>query len=76
MRATKQRNVCIKLIHIDTSRNNGKVGLDTTYHDRRLAKRLQGDAEFRLEFVRQRREIARIDSEVRRDRGLRDGARS
>lgn len=50
--------------------------LDTTYHDRRLARRLREDGEFRVEFARQRLVIARIDSDVRWDRGSRDGARS
>jgi ribosome-binding protein aMBF1 (putative translation factor) len=39
--------------------------LDTTYHDRRLARRLKEDPEFRAEFERQRREIAQIDAVVR-----------
>lgn len=33
--------------------------LDTTYHDRRLAKRLKEDAEFRTEFERQQRTLFR-----------------
>ena len=37
-----------------------------SYHDKRLARRLKEDPEFRAEFERQRREIARIDSSVRR----------
>jgi DNA-binding phage protein len=37
---------------------------DATYHDRRLARRLKEDPEFRAEFERQRREIAQIDSIV------------
>lgn len=36
--------------------------LDTTYHDRRLARRLEIDPEFRAEFEWQRREIAQIDA--------------
>jgi ribosome-binding protein aMBF1 (putative translation factor) len=39
--------------------------LDTSRHDRRLARRLKEDAEFRAEFERQRREIAQIDAVVR-----------
>lgn len=39
--------------------------LDTTYHDRRLARRLREDPEFRDEFERQRRQIDQIDSVVR-----------
>lgn len=38
--------------------------LDTTYHDRRLARRLKEDPEFRAEFERQQREIDQIDSVV------------
>jgi DNA-binding XRE family transcriptional regulator len=38
--------------------------LDTTHHDRRLARRLEEDPEFRMEFERQRREIAQIDAVV------------
>ncbi len=35
-----------------------------SYHDRRLARRLRDDPEFRAEFDRQRREITIIDSIV------------
>lgn len=38
--------------------------LDTTYHDRRLARRLE-DPEFRAEYKRHRREVAQIDAVVR-----------
>ena len=48
--------------------------LDTTYHDRRLARRLKEDPEFRDEFERQRREIAQIDSVVRQLDELRERA--
>ena len=48
--------------------------LDTTYHDRRLARRLKKDPEFRAEFERQRREIAQIDSIVRQLDELREQA--
>lgn len=37
-----------------------------SYHDRRLARRLKEDPEFRAEFERQRGEIARIDSSARK----------
>jgi DNA-binding XRE family transcriptional regulator len=37
---------------------------DTSYHDRRLARRLRDDPEFRAEFERQQREIAAIDAIV------------
>jgi len=48
--------------------------LDTTYHDRRLARRLKEDPEFRAESERQRREIAQIDSIVRQLDELREQA--
>jgi ribosome-binding protein aMBF1 (putative translation factor) len=48
--------------------------LDTTYHDRRLARRLEEDPEFRAEFERQRREIAQIDAVVRQLDELREEA--
>ena len=48
--------------------------LDTTYHDRRLARRLKDDPEFRAEFERQRREIAQIDSIVHQLDELREQA--
>jgi len=48
--------------------------LDTTYHDRRLARRLDEDPEFRAEFERQRREIAQIDAVVRQLDELREEA--
>jgi DNA-binding phage protein len=41
-----------------------KTQLDTQHHDRRLARRLQEDAEFREEFERQQRQIAVIDQIV------------
>jgi DNA-binding XRE family transcriptional regulator len=43
-----------------------------TYHDRRLARRLREDPEFRAEFERQRREITQIDSVVRQLDALRE----
>jgi DNA-binding XRE family transcriptional regulator len=43
-----------------------------TYHDRRLARRLREDPEFRAEFERQRREINQIDSVVRQLDALRE----
>ena len=48
--------------------------IDTTHHDRRLARRLKEDAEFRAEFERQRREIVQIDSVVRQLDALREEA--
>lgn len=47
--------------------------LDTTHHDRRLARRLE-DPEFRAEFERQRREIAQIDAVVTQLDELREEA--
>jgi ribosome-binding protein aMBF1 (putative translation factor) len=48
--------------------------LDTTYHDRRLARRLREDPEFRVEFERQSRQIDQIDSVVRQLDELREAA--
>ncbi len=41
-----------------------KILLDTGHHDRRLARRLSEDPEFRAEFERQQREIVALDSIV------------
>lgn len=38
--------------------------LDTSYHDRRLARRLQEDAEFRAEYERATQEVEAIDDVV------------
>ena len=51
-----------------------RTKLDTTYHDRRLARRLKEDPKFRAEFERQRREITQIDSVVRQLDELREQA--
>jgi DNA-binding phage protein len=48
--------------------------LDTGYHDRRLARRLQ-DPEFRAEFERQQAEIAAVDAIVNELDGLRERSR-
>lgn len=48
--------------------------VDTTYHDRRLTRRLTEDPEFRAEFERQRREITQIDAVVRQLDELREEA--
>jgi ribosome-binding protein aMBF1 (putative translation factor) len=48
--------------------------LDTSHHDRRFAKRLKEDPEFRSEFERQRRQIAQIDAVVRQLDRLREKA--
>ncbi|MGA2455256.1 MAG: helix-turn-helix transcriptional regulator [Solirubrobacteraceae bacterium] len=42
------------------------------YHDRRLARRLREDPEFRAEFERQQREIAAIDAIVNQLDALRE----
>jgi len=47
-----------------TTIDKQKATLDTGHHDRRLARRLREDPEFRAEFERQRREIAAIDAIV------------
>lgn len=62
------RNFCATLSDVPA-----QAKLDTTYHDRQLA-RLKEDPEFRLEFERQRREIAQIDSVVRQLDELREQA--
>jgi DNA-binding phage protein len=49
--------------------------LDTTYHDRRLARRLEEDPEFKAEFERQRREITAIDAIVNELDALREEQR-
>jgi ribosome-binding protein aMBF1 (putative translation factor) len=51
-----------------------RTTIDTTYHDRRLERRLKEDPEFRAEFERQRREITQIDSVVRQLDELRERA--
>jgi ribosome-binding protein aMBF1 (putative translation factor) len=48
--------------------------LDPSYHDRRLARRLSEDPEFRTEFERQRRQIDQVDSLVHRLDQLREQA--
>jgi DNA-binding phage protein len=44
---------------------DGPTEKATSYHDRRLARRLREDPEFREEFERQQREIAVIDAIVK-----------
>jgi len=48
------------------------AAIDTGYHDRRLARRLEEDPEFREEFECQRREIAAIDAIVNELDALRE----
>lgn len=45
---------------------------DTSFHDRRLERRLNEDPEFRAEFERQQREIAAIDGIVNQLDALRE----
>jgi DNA-binding phage protein len=52
-----------------------QMALDTTYHDRRLARRLEEDPEFKAEFERQRREITAIDAIVNELDALREEQR-
>jgi DNA-binding phage protein len=44
---------------------------DTSYHDKRLTRRLKEDSEFRAEFERQREEIAMVDAIVHKLEALR-----
>jgi DNA-binding phage protein len=55
--------------------SNSQLTLDTSYHDRRLARRLEEDPEFRAEFERQRRTIEAIDAIVNELDALRDQRR-
>jgi DNA-binding XRE family transcriptional regulator len=50
------------------------TSLDTSHHDRRLARRLKEDPRFRAEFEQQRRQIAQIDAVVRQLDDLRKEA--
>jgi ribosome-binding protein aMBF1 (putative translation factor) len=64
----KRCNFCATLSDVAA-----RTRLDKTYHDRQLA-RLKEDPEFRVEFERQRREIAQIDAVVRQLDELREQA--
>jgi DNA-binding phage protein len=55
-----------------STNGNRQAKQDVGYHDRRLARRLQEDPEFRAEFDRQRREIAAIDAIVNQLDALRE----
>lgn len=55
--------------------SDNQLTLDTSYHDRRLARRLEEDPEFRAEFERQRRAIAAIDAIVNELDALREQQR-
>ncbi len=54
-----------------TATTDRRTEQDTSYHDRRLARRLKEDPEFRAEFERQQREIAGIDAIVNKLDALR-----
>ena len=54
-----------------TATDNRPTGQDTSYHDRRLARRLE-DPAFRAEFERQQRQIAVIDGIVNKLDALRE----
>jgi ribosome-binding protein aMBF1 (putative translation factor) len=51
-----------------------KTTIDTSYHDRRAARRLQDDPEYRAEYERFRRQIEQIDRVVNALDELREGA--
>ncbi|MGH2969399.1 MAG: helix-turn-helix domain-containing protein [Solirubrobacteraceae bacterium] len=54
-----------------TTTTDRPIAQDTSFHDRRLARRLNEDPEFRAEFERQQREIAVIDAIVNKLDALR-----
>jgi DNA-binding phage protein len=58
-----------------TTKREKNIRLDTGHHDRRLARRLREDPEFRAEFERQRREIDAIDAIVNELDALREEQR-
>jgi len=49
--------------------------LDTSRHDRRLARRLEEDAAFKEEFERERRQIDQVDRVIRRLDQMRETAK-
>jgi DNA-binding phage protein len=53
------------------SKPKTKTAQNTSYHDRRLARRLEEDPEFRAEYERERNEIAMIDTIVHQLEALR-----
>ena len=55
-----------------TTTTDRPTSQDTSFHDRRLARRLKEDPEFRAEYERQRREIAAIDAIVHKLDALRE----
>lgn len=61
-------NTCATLVAMSQSQT---TKLETTRHERRLARRLEEDAEFQTEYERQRHAIAAIDEIVNRLDALR-----
>lgn len=55
-----------------TASTDRSTAQDTSFHDRRLARRLKEDSQFRAEFERQQREIGVIDAIVNRLDALRE----
>jgi DNA-binding phage protein len=55
-----------------TTATRATTKLDTSYHDRRLSRRLEEDPEFREEYERASREVAAIDNIVHMLDDLRD----
>jgi DNA-binding phage protein len=55
--------------------SDNQLMLDTGHHDRRLARRLEEDPEFRAEFERQRRAISTVDAIVNELDALREQRR-
>ena len=55
-----------------TATTDRPTSQDTSFHDRRLARRLKEDPEFQVEYERQRREIAAIDAIVHKLDALRE----
>lgn len=64
-----RRNVCVTFLRgehtrdMATNATDRRIARETSYHDRRLARRLE-DPVFRAEYERQRREIDAVDSVV------------
>lgn len=58
-KAVPDRDFLDELIDERIARNPNFPAMVESHHDRRLARRLEEDPDFRAEFERQRREIAR-----------------
>lgn len=63
---------CYSLESMATTLDRQQTKQEVGYHDRRLARRLREDPEFRTEFERQQREIAAIDAIVNQLDALRE----